>query len=49
MIYDTTFEHETFNPSDDEERVVLHIGLYDCVCVCMYVCMYVCIYLSIYR
>ena len=31
MIYDTTFEHETWNESSDEERVVLHIDVWNTV------------------
>ena len=31
MIYDTTFEHETWNESSDEERVVLHIDFWNTV------------------
>ena len=29
LVYDTTFEHETFNPSADEERVVLHVDFWN--------------------
>mmetsp|Transcript_17991 Transcript_17991/g.40894 ORF Transcript_17991/g.40894 Transcript_17991/m.40894 type:complete len:141 (+) Transcript_17991:1239-1661(+) len=31
LLYDTTFEHETFNESQDEERVVLHIDFFNTV------------------
>lgn len=31
MIYDTTFEHETFNESAEQERVVLHIDFWNFV------------------
>ncbi|KAJ1483404.1 Aspartyl/Asparaginyl beta-hydroxylase-domain-containing protein [Baffinella frigidus] len=29
LLYDTTFEHETFNESEEEERVVLHIDFWN--------------------
>jgi len=29
LLYDTTYEHETFNESEDEERVVLHIDFFN--------------------
>ena len=29
LLYDTTYEHETFNESSDEERVVLHIDFFN--------------------
>ena len=29
LMYDTTYEHETFNESEDEERVVLHIDFWN--------------------
>ena len=29
LLYDTTYEHETFNESEDEERVVLHIDFWN--------------------
>jgi len=29
LLYDTTFEHETFNESPDEERVVLHVDFWN--------------------
>jgi aspartyl/asparaginyl beta-hydroxylase (cupin superfamily) len=29
LLYDTTYEHETFNGSDDEERVVLHVDFFN--------------------
>jgi hypothetical protein len=28
-VYDTTFQHETFNPSADGERVVLHVDFWN--------------------
>ena len=31
MVYDTTYEHETFNPSPEEERVVLHVDFWNTV------------------
>ena len=31
MVYDTTYEHETFNPSECEERVVLHVDFWNAV------------------
>jgi hypothetical protein len=32
MVYDTTYEHETMNPSPSEERVVLHIDFWNAAC-----------------
>ena len=29
LLYDTTFEHETFNESPDEERVFLHVDFWN--------------------
>jgi len=29
LVYDTTYEHETFNPSPSEERVVLHVDFWN--------------------
>lgn len=29
LLYDTTYEHETFNASEDEERVVLHVDFFN--------------------
>eukprot|EP00591_Stephanopyxis_turris_P005414 CAMPEP_0195525716 /NCGR_PEP_ID=MMETSP0794_2-20130614/26302_1 /TAXON_ID=515487 /ORGANISM="Stephanopyxis turris, Strain CCMP 815" /LENGTH=409 /DNA_ID=CAMNT_0040656229 /DNA_START=34 /DNA_END=1263 /DNA_ORIENTATION=+ len=29
LLYDTTYEHETMNKSDDEERVVLHVDFFN--------------------
>jgi beta-hydroxylase len=29
LLYDTTYEHETFNGSNDEERVVLHVDFFN--------------------
>lgn len=29
LLYDTTYEHETFNDSDREERVVLHVDFFN--------------------
>ena len=29
LLYDTTYEHETFNESEDEERVVLHVDFFN--------------------
>jgi beta-hydroxylase len=29
LLYDTTYEHETFNDSDSEERVVLHVDFFN--------------------
>ena len=29
LLYDTTYEHETFNDSEDEERVVLHVDFFN--------------------
>ena len=31
MLYDTTYEHETFNGHDEEERVVLHIDFFNTI------------------
>jgi beta-hydroxylase len=31
LVYDTTFEHETFNPSPHDERVVLHVDFWNAV------------------
>uniref|UniRef100_A0A7S4MDK2 Aspartyl/asparaginy/proline hydroxylase domain-containing protein n=1 Tax=Odontella aurita TaxID=265563 RepID=A0A7S4MDK2_9STRA len=29
LLYDTTYEHETFNESEEEERVVLHVDFFN--------------------
>lgn len=29
LLYDTTYEHETFNEHDDQERVVLHVDFFN--------------------
>lgn len=29
LLYDTTYKHETFNESPDEERVVLHVDFFN--------------------
>jgi len=29
LLYDTTYQHETFNESPDEERVVLHVDFFN--------------------
>jgi beta-hydroxylase len=29
LLYDTTYEHETMNESEDEERVVLHVDFFN--------------------
>ena len=29
LVYDTTYEHETFNDSDTQERVVLHVDFFN--------------------
>ena len=29
LLYDTTYEHETFNTSPDEDRIVLHVDFYN--------------------
>ena len=29
LLYDTTYEHETFNASEDEERIVLHVDFFN--------------------
>ena len=29
LVYDTTYEHETFNESETQERVVLHIDFFN--------------------
>mmetsp|Transcript_16094 Transcript_16094/g.23545 ORF Transcript_16094/g.23545 Transcript_16094/m.23545 type:complete len:419 (-) Transcript_16094:320-1576(-) len=31
LLYDTTYEHETFNESEDEERVVLHVDFFNTI------------------
>mmetsp|Transcript_23365 Transcript_23365/g.47618 ORF Transcript_23365/g.47618 Transcript_23365/m.47618 type:complete len:209 (+) Transcript_23365:332-958(+) len=31
LLYDTTYEHETFNESEDQERVVLHVDFWNFV------------------
>jgi aspartyl/asparaginyl beta-hydroxylase (cupin superfamily) len=31
LVYDTTFEHETFNPSADAERIVLHVDFWNTI------------------
>lgn len=29
LLYDTTYEHETFNEHSDQERVVLHVDFFN--------------------
>ena len=29
LVYDTTYEHETFNPSEDQERIVFHVDFWN--------------------
>ena len=29
LLYDTTYDHETMNESEDQERVVLHIDFFN--------------------
>jgi len=29
LLYDTTYEHDTFNDSEDVERVVLHVDFWN--------------------
>ena len=29
LVYDTTYEHETFNPSPDQERIVFHVDFWN--------------------
>ena len=29
LLYDTTYEHETFNASENEERIVLHVDFFN--------------------
>lgn len=29
LLYDTTYEHETFNEHPDQERVVLHVDFFN--------------------
>jgi len=31
LLYDTTYEHETMNESEDEERVVLHVDFFNTI------------------